>query len=126
MTARVIAARSPGGVSVPARSSTMASAARASAGSSSAVASAMIIALRRLRIPDRNAALVPGRLTSSSWASDTISPAPVRVSPSAEASSCAANSSPAPGSCAGPGAAAPGAGRRRSSSAAAACLRLLA
>ena len=46
MTARVIAARSPGGVSVPARPSTIASAARASPGSSTAVADAMIAALR--------------------------------------------------------------------------------
>jgi len=125
ITARAIAARSPGGVSSPARPSTIASATRASAGSSTAVAPAMIIALRRLRIPARNAALVPGRLISSSWASDTMSPAAVRVSPSAAASSCAANSSDAPGIPAGPCAAVPGAGRRRSSSATAACLRLL-
>ena len=66
ITARVIAARSPGGVSAPARPSTSASAAPARAGSSSTVAPAMITALRRLRIPARNAALVPGRFTSSS------------------------------------------------------------
>ena len=126
MTARAIAARSPGGVSVPARPSTFASAARASCGSSSTVAPAMIIALRRLTIPDRNAALVPGRLTSSSWASDTMSPAAARDSPSTEASSCATNSSAASGICAGPWTAAPRAGRRRISSATAACLRLLA
>ena len=126
MTARAIAARSPGGVSAPARPSTMASAARASAGSSSTVAAAMIIALRWLRIPARNAALVPGRLTSSSWASDTMSPAAARDSPSTEASSCGTNSSEASGICAGPATTAPGAGRRRSSSATAACLRLLA
>ena len=86
----------------------------------------MIIALRRLKIPDRNAALVPGRLISSSWASDTISPAAARDSPSTEASSWTTNSSQAPGIRAAPWTAAPRAGRRRISSATAACLRLLA
>ena len=67
MTARLIAARSAGGVRDPARSSTMASAARASPGSSSAVAPAMIRALYSVTIPDRNAALVPGSLTSKAF-----------------------------------------------------------
>ena len=61
MTARRIAARSWAGVSDPARSRTRASAARASSGSSKAVAQAMIAAFSWVTIPARNAALVPGR-----------------------------------------------------------------
>ena len=63
MTARRIAARSWAGVSDPARSSTMASAARASAGSRTRWPDDDG-AFSRLRIPARNAAFVPGRLTS--------------------------------------------------------------
>jgi hypothetical protein len=47
----------------------------------------MMAALRRLRRPDRNAAFVPGRLTSSSFASERVSSAIARVSPSTEATS---------------------------------------
>jgi hypothetical protein len=82
-------------------------------------------ALRSPAIPARNAALVPGRLTSSSWASDSMSPATARVSPSTAASSPAANSSTASGIRPGPAGAHPSAGRRRISSATAACSRLL-
>jgi hypothetical protein len=84
----------------------------------------MIIALRRLTIPARNAAWVPGRLTASSRASDTMSSAAVRVSPSAAASSRGTNSSDASGTWAGPVGTQPTAGRRRISSATAPCLRL--
>jgi hypothetical protein len=60
ITARAIAARSAPGVSRPARSSTFASAARASAGSRSWVAWDMTCALYREMTPSRNNAMVPG------------------------------------------------------------------
>ena len=59
ITARAIAARNAPGVSRPARSSTIASAARASAGSRSWVAWKMICALYREMTPFRNNAMVP-------------------------------------------------------------------
>ena len=64
ITARAIAARSPPGVSRAARSSTSASAARASSGSSRPVALAMIWALDMLMVPSSSATLVPGRWVS--------------------------------------------------------------
>ena len=66
ITAAATADRSPPGVSRPARSSTSASAARASSGSRFATARAMISTLASRSTPVRNAALVPGSLTSSS------------------------------------------------------------
>ncbi len=126
MTARPIAARSAGGVSDPARPSTMASAARASPGSRNAVAAAMIAALSRFTIPARNAALVPGRFTSRYQATSSISPASRPDTPRTAPSSRPVNSSTLSGICAGPSGAHPGAGRRRISSATAACLPALA
>ena len=122
ITARRIAARSWAGVSDPARSKTMASAARASAGSSSAVAAAMISALSWLTIPARNAALVPGRQTSSAQARSRICSASPADTPSTAPSSRAVNSCQLSGIWAGPASAQPGAGRRRTSSATAAYL----
>jgi len=86
----------------------------------------MIAALRWFKIPARNAALVPGRFTSSSSARDSMSPAAAEDSPRIEPSSRAVNSSHAAGIRAGPAGPHPAAGRRRISSAAAACLRALA
>jgi hypothetical protein len=102
MTARAIAARSPPGVSVPARSRTRASAARASSGVRSRVAAAMIRACFSRRTPDRNAALVPGSLTSRWWAMSNRSDAAQADSASAGASSSGVNSSQAAGIRAGP------------------------
>ena len=68
MTARRMAARSPPGVSRPARSSTFFSAARASAASSSAVADTMTSALYREITPSRSAVFVPGSRVSSARA----------------------------------------------------------
>ena len=85
----------------------------------------MIAALRSLRIPAPNAALVPGRFTSSSCARDSRCPAAARVSPRTDASSLAANSSIPSGIRAGPCGWHPWAGRRRMNSATAACLRAL-
>ena len=85
----------------------------------------MIIALRWLRIPDRNAVFVPGRLTSSSCASERMSSAIPRDSPSTAPSSRGVNSSNPSGIWPGPAGTHPSAGRRRISSATAACLRLL-
>ena len=60
MTARAMAARRLPGVSRPARSSTLASAALASSGSRVEVARTMISALGRVITPSRSAAIVPG------------------------------------------------------------------
>ena len=102
ITARAIADRSPPGVSRPARPSTFSSAARASSGSSSAVAHAMICTLACRSVPARNAALVPGSLTSRSRARSSIASAAPRPSASSWAISSPANSSRSAGSCAGP------------------------
>ncbi len=123
MTARAIAARSPPGVRRPARPSTIASAARASPGSSSAVAAAMICALSSRTIPSRSVARVPGSLASRAAARVSRSSARPRCSASAYASSSAVNSAHAAGIRAGPSGGQPGSGRRRISSAAAASLR---
>ena len=123
ITARAIADRSPPGVSRPARPSTL--------------------LLRRPRlpriehrggpgddlrlgcrsVPARNAALVPGSLTSRSRARSSIASAAPRPSASSWAISSPANSSRSAGSRAAPATAQPGAGRRRVNSARAACLR---
>ena len=92
-------------------------------GSSMAVAQAMICALACRSVPARNAALVPGSLTSRSRARSSIPSAVPRPSASSWAISSPANSSRSAGSRAGPSAAQPGAGRRRVNSASAACLR---
>ena len=126
ITARAIAARSPPGVSRPARPSTSASAARASAGSSTVAARAMISTLDSRRVPSRNAARVPGSLTSRSLARSSSPSAVPRDSASTEASSVTVNSSHPAGIRAGPSGAQPGSGRRRMNSATAACLRALA
>ena len=97
ITARLIADRNPAGVNDPARSRTMASAARASAGSSSMVAAAMISALSWVRTPDRNAARVPGKLISSARPAITSSASPDDRA-SAAPSSRHTNSSHSPGS----------------------------
>ena len=114
ITARAIAARSPPGVSRPARSSTSASAARASASSSRPVAVAISRALPRLTVPSRSAARVPGRWVSRCPAVPVSSPARNRDSPSAFAIWSAVNS------------ASSGAGFRRESSATTASLRAAA
>ena len=92
-TARAIAARSPPGVSRPARPSTSASALRASAGSSTAAARAMISTFDARSVPSRNAAFVPGSLTSRSRARSSRPSAIPRDSPSSAASSVTVNSS---------------------------------
>ena len=126
ITARAIAARSPPGVSPPARPSTSSSAARASAGSSTAAARAMISTFDARSVPSRNAALVPGSLTSRSCARSSSPSAAPRDSPSTAASSVTVNSSHAAGIEAGPSGTQPGSGRRRVNSAMAACLRAAA
>ena len=97
ITARTIAARSPPGVSRPARPSTIASARRASAGSSTATARAMISTLDARSVPSRNAARVPGSFTSRSRARPSRSSAVPRDSPSSAATSVTVNSSQAAG-----------------------------
>ena len=126
ITARAIAARSPPGVSDPARPTTMASAARAWPGSHNPVAAAMIPAFSRFTTPDKNAALVPGKPTSRSAATPSISSAAPDPMPSAGPSSRPANSSNPSGIPDAPSTPAPAAGRRRPTSASAACLRALA
>ena len=123
MTAWAIAARSPPGLSRPARPRTRASAARASAGSSIMVARAMISTLAWRSTPVRNASLVPGSFTSRAWARSSIASAALRVSASAQRTSSPANSSQPSGIRAWPSSVQPGAGRRRMNSATAACLR---
>ena len=88
-----------------------------------AVAQAMICALACRSVPARNAALVPGSLTSRSRARSSIPSAVPRPSASSWAISSPANSSRLSGIRAGPSGAQPGAGRRRVNSASAACLR---
>ena len=60
---------------LPARPSTIASAARASSRSSSIVAAAMTRALSRVKIPEWQAARVPGKLVSNAAASARASAA---------------------------------------------------
>ena len=126
ITARAMAARSPPGVSRAARSRTFASAARASAGSSSAVAPVMSSALNRVMVPSRSAAMVPGSRVCRVWARSSRHPARPRDSASAWASWSAAYSSQVSGIRAGPSGSQPGLGLRRISSAAAASLRAAA
>ena len=80
----------------------------------------MISTLECRSTPARNAALVPGSLVSRSRASWSIPSAAQRVSASAAASSVSVNSSQLPGSAST--GSQPGSGRRRISSATAACL----
>ena len=119
MTARAIAARSPGRVSRPARPRTRCSAAAASPGSRTLVARAMMPALAWERIPSLSAAIVAGSRAARPRARSSSSSAAALDSPSAQDSSSTANSSHASGTgawvlpgLAAPSAAAPPAGTR--------------
>ena len=83
----------------------------------------MIRALLARRVPSRNAARVPGSLTSRSQVRSSSPAAAVLDSARARASSSPVNSSHAAGIRAGPSSGQPSAGRRRMNSAMAACLR---
>ncbi len=96
MTARPIAARSPGGVSCPARPSTIPSAAAASFSSRNWVALAMAVALDSRIRPSRSAALVPGSRASSWYAMAIRSAAVSCDSASAQASSRTSELHPTP------------------------------
>ena len=86
----------------------------------------MIRTLFSCTIPARNAAAVPGSLTARSQDSSRRPAAAQADWASAGASSSPVNSSHPAGIRAGPSGTQPGAGRRRISSAAAACLRAAA
>ena len=70
----------------------------------------MIATLDCRRIPSRNAAAVPGSLTSRSWARSSIASAAQRDSASTPATSAVMDSSQASGIRAGPSSGLPGAG----------------